>query len=101
MITVRFAEQAEDRLLQLRSHLLRSGFSISAFEAKLTAALQKVMRFPRLYRPVPEFGDDRFREFFVGTSRFCYVYDEERQVVLIAAIWTNTETPVEPWLPAL
>lgn len=100
MTTVRFQELAEDRLYEVRNEIVGRGHNLADFESKLGEQIARLLKFPRRFRPVPEFDGLTFREFFVWHYRFCYHYDEECDRVSIMTIWRNWEEAVEPWAPA-
>ena len=72
----------------------------TATARRLISAVERLDRYPRLGRTVPEYGDPALRELIVGSYRVVYCI-ENREVVILAIVHGSRDLLShlgdEPW----
>lgn len=57
------------------------------FGQKIIDYAERASRFPKAGRTVPEFRDDKLREFIFHSYRVIYRVNEENKIIEIARVW--------------
>lgn len=81
-ITERFENQAEEIALLIA---MDKPGAARKWLKKLCETIKPLRQFPRMGRPVPEYGQDFIREIIYGNYRVIYILLAEK--IVVASVW--------------
>jgi len=94
---IRFVKEAENTFLDAVEYIANDNpIAAQKFRDSVFTKLEGLMKFPEMFRLVPEFPELGFRDLFVGSYRFFYKPVDD--TIWVAGVWHFAQIP-EPPIP--